>query len=110
MGFSLKTLGRSFLGAAGGFLVGGPAGAAVGFKAGLNQGKKFETRRMDADVGEASAAARQAAHDAEVAQLAKDALGPAALRKRRGSYATRLTGTPTMGSNFEATGKTLLSQ
>lgn len=55
-------------------------------------------------------AAKIAAHDAEVAQLAQNTLGSVNLRKRRGSYATMLTGSPMMGGSPGSTGKTLLSQ
>ena len=63
-----------------------------------------------ADEAAQIAAARKAAHDAEVAQLSQDSLGSIALRKRRGGYATMLTGSPMMGSNPGSSGKTLLSQ
>ena len=58
----------------------------------------------------AERAARKAAHDAEVAKLSENALGSVNIRRRRGSSATRLTGTPTMGASPASTGKTMLSQ
>jgi hypothetical protein len=76
----------------------------------LTPGGKADVKKEDeASVNTAIAAARKAAHDAEVAQLAQGALGTIALRRRRGSYATQLTGA-SMGSNPTSTGKTLLSQ
>lgn len=72
-------------------------------------GKGDVQKQIDADVAAQETAARVAAHNAEVAELAKGALGSVDLRRRRGSYATRLTGS-SMGSNPASTGKTLLSQ
>lgn len=49
-------------------------------------------------------AARQAAHDAEVAQLAKDSLGAVSLRRRRGAYSMLLTGQPPLMGGKSALG------
>jgi len=76
----------------------------------IKQDPKGDTNVANAKFAEESAAARRAAHDAEVAQLTKDFLGPVSLRRRRGSYATMLTGAPSMGSSPGSSGKTLLSQ
>jgi hypothetical protein len=56
------------------------------------------------------AAARVAAHNAEVDQLSQTALGAVNMRRRRGGAATMLTGSPMMGSSPGSSGKTLLSQ
>jgi hypothetical protein len=56
-------------------------------------------------VAEASAAAKKAAHDAEVAQLAQNTMGAVQMRRRRGLYATILTGT---GASPQSSGKTVL--
>lgn len=84
--------------------IGGRAGDAVGIKTDV-------TRERTRQEEEAITAARKAAHDAEVAQLAQGALGAVDLRRRRGSYATRLTGSPGMGgASPGSTGKTMLGQ
>jgi hypothetical protein len=83
--------------------LGDAGGQAVGYK--TPQVKEGE--RMEALTAEN--AARKAAHDAEVARLAEGSLGAIALRRRRGSMATMLTGS-SMGGNLASTGKTLLSQ
>ncbi len=67
--------------------------------------------QIAADTASRIAAARLAAHNAEVDQLAQSALGSVALRRRKGAAATMFTGTPgLMGANPVPTGKTLLSQ
>ena len=128
MGFSLKKLGREigrpfssggFFSKVGDDLIGrnSSIGKAyrgfsnIGAQAGDQMGIKTQaTDAREAAEAAAIAAARRAAHDAEVAQLSEGALGAVNLRRRRGSYATRLTGTPTMGASPVSTGKTMLSQ
>jgi len=80
------------------------AGDFSGALSGVSKGQ------IAADAAAAESAARKAAHDAEVQRLADQALGSVSLRRRRGSYATRLTGTSGIASSPTSTGKTLLSQ
>jgi hypothetical protein len=83
---------------------------SMGERAGDKAGIETNTTK-DRAANEAAqiAAARLAAHNAEVARLAVGALGTIALRRRRGSATTMLTGS-SMGGNPTSTGKTLLSQ
>jgi hypothetical protein len=84
------------------------AGSAVGV---TTPGQSAENKAASANEAAQIAAARKAAHDAEVAKLAEGALGSVGLRRRRGSYATRLTGSPGMGgASPGSTGKTMLGQ
>ncbi len=66
-----------------------------------------EADKVIAKAGEDAAilAAKKAAHDTEVAQLSQDSLGAVSMRRRRGLYATMLTG---VGSNPMPTGKSVL--
>lgn len=79
------------------------AGIKTGYEIGA---KKVEKQQEEAGI----VVARKAAHDAEVAQLAQDSMGAVSMRRRRGMYATMLTGTPMMGSSPGPSGKTMLSQ
>jgi hypothetical protein len=84
------------------------AGSVAGI---TTPGQSAENKTASANEAAQIAAARKAAHDAEVAQLAEGALGAVGLRRRRGSYATRLTGSPGMGgASPGSTGKTMLGQ
>lgn len=71
-------------------------------------GQSVENKKVSEAEASALAAARKAAHDAEVAQLSQGALGSVAFRRRRGIYASMFTGTPALAAS--STGKTLLSQ
>jgi len=106
---SFKSLGRVAAGLFTGGAAFGAVGAAAGAQAGEGQNQNLVMKGQATKEAEAAAAARKAAHDAEVARLAEGSLGAIALRRRRGSAATRLTGS-SMGGNAAPTGKTLLSQ
>ncbi len=80
-------------------------GAKVGDKVGINTSA---TDKRNAEEASQIAAARKAAHDAEVARLAEGSFGAVAMRRRKGMYASMFTGTPTLST--PNTGKTLLSQ
>jgi len=82
-------------------------GATVGI---TTPGQSVENKKASAAEAAQINAARKAAHDAEVEQLGQNALGVVNLRKRRGSAATMLTGSPMMGGSPGSTGKTMLSQ
>lgn len=93
----------------------GPSGMAAGlFDKGASAvgittpGQSVENKKASAAEESAANAARRAAHDAEVAQLAQGALGSVSLRRRKGMYASMFTGTPALSA--PSTGKTLLSQ
>ena len=81
-------------------------GGQVGDKMGIHTQATDARNQAEAD---ATAAARKAAHDTEVARLSQNALGAVAMRRRKGMmYASMFTGTPALSA--PSTGKTLLSQ
>lgn len=95
-----SSIGKAYRGIAN---MGGKAGDMMGIETQYTEG---EQAKEAAQI----AAARKAAHDAEVEQLSKGALGAVSLRRRRGSAALMPTGSPVTGSSPGSTGKTLLSQ